>query len=152
MQPPASAKVTQERWRPPPESSFTVIPVCPERCHAREVPQNAAERSWWCSLCDTTPCPALTHAVHCHGLPSCIYNPSTCHLVKLHSPPPTALLPSPEGGGRRAEGGGRERGAVQASKQVTDAIVTPKNRGGGGMGGGLTHPRRPPIIFLSLSI
>ena len=31
---------------------------------------------------------------------------------------------------RRPEVGGRERGAAQASKQVTDAIVTPKNKGG----------------------
>ena len=36
-----------------------------------------------------------------------------------------SLLPLPS-----PEAGGRERGAAQASKQVTDAIVTPKNKGG----------------------
>ena len=59
---------------------YCEYPVCPERCHAREGPQNAAERSWWCSLCDTTPAP---HTVHCHGLPSRIRKPSTCHLADV---------------------------------------------------------------------
>ena len=83
---------------------YSKFPVCPERCHARENPQNATERSWWCRLRDTTPAP---HTVHCYGLPSRIRKPSTCHLAKFeHSPLPTALLPlpSPEAGGRRAEG------------------------------------------------
>jgi hypothetical protein len=87
--------------------------VFPERCHAQEGPQNVAERSWWCSLCDTTPAP---HTLHCHGLPSRICRPSTCHLVESeHSLVPTALLPLPS-----PEGGGRERGAAQASKQASD--------------------------------
>ena len=76
---------------------YSEFPVCPERCQAREGPQNAAERSWWCSLCDTTPAP---QTVHCHGLPSRICQPSTCHLVKSeHSPLPTDFAFA---GGRRA--------------------------------------------------
>ena len=111
MQAPVSAKVTRERWRPPPESSFTVnFPsalsgATPEKAH-----RNAAERSWWCSLCDTTPAP---HTVHCHGLPSRIRKPSTCHLVKFeHSPLPTAFAFA---GGQRAEGVSAEL-RKQASK------------------------------------
>ena len=118
---------------------YSKFPVCPARCHAREGPQNAAERSWWCRLCDTTPAP---HTVHCHGLPSRIRKPWTCHLAKFeHSLLPTALLPLPS-----PEAGGRECGAAQASKQVTDAIVTPKNKGGE-----WTADAPSPIIFLSLS-
>ncbi len=60
-------------------------------------------------------------------VPSRICRPSTRHLVKTgHSLVPTAFAFA---GGRGADGG-RERGAAQASKQATDAIVIPKNKGG----------------------
>ena len=56
--------------------------VCPERCHAPDSPQNAAERSWGCTLCGTTPAP---HTVHCNCPPSRICRHLPCHLVKVLS-------------------------------------------------------------------
>ncbi len=99
-------------------------PFCPERCHAREGPHNAAERCWWCKLCGTTPVPA-SHSVciRCHGLPRRISRP--CHQLvnlRIRGPLTTAFSPL-----SLPRGGGSERGAARASKQVTDAIINPQN-------------------------
>ena len=144
MQPPVGAKVTRERWRPPPESSFTVnFPsvlsgATPEKAHRMQ--QSGPGGAGF-----VTPLLPLTQCI------------ATACPAAFASPRPViwqclsivrSLLPYSLCLGRRAEGGGRERGAAQASKQASDRCNRNSQKGENGR---LTHPRRPPIIFLSLS-
>ena len=126
MQPPVSAKVTRERWRPPPESSFTVnFPsvlrgATPEKAH-RMQQSGPGGAGFVTPLLPVTQCIAT-------ACPAAFASPGPVIWQNLSIV--CSLLPCCLCLRRRPEGGGRERGAAQASKQVTDAIVTPKNKGG----------------------
>ena len=126
MQPPVSAKVTRERWRPPPESSFKVnFPsvlsgATPEEAHRMQ--QSGPGGAGF-----VTPLLPLTQCI-ATACPAAFASPGPVIWQNLSIV--RSLLPYCLCLRRRPEGGGRERGAAQASKQVTDAIVTPKNKGG----------------------
>ena len=122
MQPPVSAKVTRERWPPPPESGFTVnFPsvlsgATPEKAHRMQ--QSGPGGAGF-----VTPLLPLTQCI-ATACPAAFASPRSVIWQNLSIVRSLLPLPSPEAGGR-------ERGAAQASKQVTDAIViTPKNKGG----------------------
>ena len=125
MQPPVSAKVTRERWRPPPESSFKVnFPsvlggATPEKAHRMQ--QSGPGGAGF-----VTPLLPLTQCI-ATACPAAFASPRPVIWQNLSIV--RSLLPYCLCLRRRAEGVSAEL-RKQASKQVTDAIVTPKNKGG----------------------
>ncbi len=147
MQRPVSAKVTRERWQPPPESSFIVTftsalsGATPKQAH-RVQQSGPGGAAFVTPLLPLTPCNAT-------ACPAAFAGPRPVIWLKLGIVW-CLLLPYCLCLRRRPEGGGRERGAAQASKQACKQAtdVVGKVRGEHGR---LLHPRRAPIIFLLLS-